>query len=274
MNLVHHPETLERLAANYALGTMRGGARRRFEHMARAQPQIRAAALAWQARFAGMTELQLAVAPEPEIWTRIHNLVRADIEATRLQKARAAGAAAQHTQGVQDRPQGWWSNLVAWRTLALAGVVATVTVWVSSSNLRSQLDQQLASLADQLGEARAQLLASPQTAYVAVLQDEKSNASMLVTFDPRKRTLSLQRIGDFQEGADKSLQLWALPPSGGPRSLGVLGEQRIMRLEATEGDVASVPTLAISLEPKGGVPGAGGPTGPVLFKGALIQNGL
>ena len=97
---------------------------------------------------------------------------------------------------------------------------------------------------------------------------------MLVTFDPRKRTLSLQRIGDFQVGADKSLQLWALPPSGGPRSLGVLGEQRIVRLEATEGDVASVPTLAISLEPKGGVPGAGGPTGPVLFKGALIQNSL
>jgi anti-sigma-K factor RskA len=35
--------------------------------------------------------------------------------------------------------------------------------------------------------------------------------------------------------------------------------------------VKQVPTLAISLEPKGGVPSAGGPTGPVLFKGALIQ---
>ena len=63
-------------------------------------------------------------------------------------------------------------------------------------------------------------------------------------------------------------------PTGEPRSLGVLGEQRIVRLEASEGDVASVPLLAISLEPKGGVPSAGGPTGPVLFKGALIRNGL
>ena len=35
--------------------------------------------------------------------------------------------------------------------------------------------------------------------------------------------------------------------------------------------VNGVPTLAISLEPRGGVPEAGGPTGPVLFKGALIQ---
>jgi anti-sigma-K factor RskA len=38
--------------------------------------------------------------------------------------------------------------------------------------------------------------------------------------------------------------------------------------------VREVPALAISLEPKGGVPSAGGPTGPVLFKGALLQTTL
>ncbi len=274
MNLARHPESLERLAAAYALGTLRGGARRRFESMARAQPVVRAAALAWQTRLSGMTELQHAVTPEPVVWTRIHNLVQADIDAARMERARAKGAAALRADGGNARSGGWWRSLTAWRAVALAGVVATVTVWVSGSNLRAQLGQQMTNLGEQLNVARAQLQASPQLAYVAVLQDEKSNASMLVTFDPRQRTLSLQRIGDFQEGADKSLQLWALPPSGGPRSLGVLDAQRIVRLTAAEGDVASVPTLAISLEPKGGVPGAGGPTGPVLFKGTLIQNGL
>ena len=86
-----------------------------------------------------------------------------------------------------------------------------------------------------------------------------------------KNHAAQQRVGGFQEGADQSLQLWALPPAGGPRSLGVLGHEKLLTLTAGERDVQQVPTLAISLEPKGGVPSEGGPTGPVLFKGALIR---
>ena len=37
---------------------------------------------------------------------------------------------------------------------------------------------------------------------------------------------------------------------------------------------ARVSLVSRSLEPKGGVPSEGGPTGPVLFKGALIQRML
>jgi len=44
MNLMQHPERLERLATSYALGTLRGGARRRFETMAREQAPVRAVA--------------------------------------------------------------------------------------------------------------------------------------------------------------------------------------------------------------------------------------
>jgi len=65
--------------------------------------------------------------------------------------------------------------------------------------------------------------------------------------------------------------LWALPPAGGPRSLGVMGGEPVMRLPASEGDIRAVPTLAISLEPRGGAPAGSGPTGPVLFTGALLQ---
>ena len=106
-----------------------------------------------------------------------------------------------------------------------------------------------------------------------MLSDDKAAASMLVTFDPKKKQLVLQRVGSFREGTDKSLQLWALPPGGAPRSLGVLDNAPALRLAASESDVR-VPALAISLEPKGGVPSAGGPTGPVLFHGPLIEKTL
>ena len=77
MNLQDKPDLLEQLAAAYALGTLRGGARRRCESMARQSATVRAAALIWQERFASMTELQQTEAPSANVWKRIENLLRA-----------------------------------------------------------------------------------------------------------------------------------------------------------------------------------------------------
>jgi anti-sigma-K factor RskA len=93
---------------------------------------------------------------------------------------------------------------------------------------------------------------------------------MLVTFDARHGTLTLKRLGDFREQPDRSLQLWALPPGAAPQSLGVIEGGGTIRLTAAEGQLREVPALAISLEPKGGVPAGSGPSGPVLFKGAVV----
>jgi anti-sigma-K factor RskA len=48
----------------------------------------------------------------------------------------------------------------------------------------------------------------------------------------------------------------------------------MLKLAAAQSDVREVSTLAIRLESKGGVPSETGPTGPVLFKGTLIQKML
>jgi anti-sigma-K factor RskA len=53
-----------------------------------------------------------------------------------------------------------------------------------------------------------------------------------------------------------------------------MGNDKVLKLTAAPDQIKNVPTLAISLEPKGGVPSSGGPTGPVLFKGALLQTVL
>ena len=161
-------------------------------------------------------------------------------------------------------PGGWWASPGGWRGAAAAGALATVVALVTGLNLNTRLS-------GQVQELTAKLSAAPEIQYVAVLADDKAEASMLVTFDPKNGRLLLKRVGVFREQADKSLELWALPPGAAPKSLGVLGADPVIRLTAADRDVRELPTLAISLEPKGGVPPGSGPSGPVLFKGALIQ---
>ena len=252
MNLSSHPELLELLAASHALGTLRGGARRRFESIAREQAPVRAAALVWQSRLSSMNELQASVTPDPAVWTRIRNMIEAERSDQVMQRQRTATAVSPVAVG----PVGWLRSLALWRGAAAAGALATVLAVVVGINLRDELRN------------------APAVQYVAVLQDDKSAASMLVTFDPKSRQLVLQRVGSYQTAADRSLQLWALPPGAAPRSLGVLNDQPALKLAASASDMQAVPTLAISLEPLGGVPLGSGPTGPVLFKGALIEKTL
>jgi len=264
MNLIQHPELLDRLASSYALGTLRGGARRRFEALAREQAPVRAAALIWQSRLASLNELQPQAEPSSAVWTRIDNLVQGEKQSAAQQAVRAQAAlASTEPTGLG----GWLRSLTVWRTATAAGAFATIAAVSVGIGMREELGGEIARL-------QTQLQSAPQIEYVAVLADDKAAASMLVTFDPKAKKLTLQRVGGYQEAGDRSLQLWALPPSGGPKSLGVLGSDKLLRLTAGESDVREVPTLAISLEPKGGVPSETGPTGPVLFKGALIQKML
>lgn len=230
MKILERPELADRLAAAYALGTLRGGARRRFEALARRSPGLRVAAQLWQERFMSMTELQQSEAPSPQVWKRIENLVAAEARPVRQQAA--------------PRPRNWWR----------AGALAATAVAVVA-----------------VATAVLQLQAPAPVRYVAVLVDDKAVPMVLATFDPGRGMLMVKRVADFRQAPDKSLQLWAMQPAGTPRSLGVLPEQPVLRMPAPQHMMGQAPMLAISLEPKGGVSGENGPSGPVLWKGLVLQ---
>ena len=257
MNFLNNPSLMDQLAASYALGTLRGGARRRFERLARDNATLRAAALIWQSRLASVAELQPEVAPSPAVWRRIENLINAQKQAQAMQAARITAVA-------PLMPIGWWASLGLWRGATAAGALAAVIAVVTGVNLNTQLSGQVQQLS-------ARLTATPAIEYVAVLADDKASASMLVTFDPNTKKLVLKRVGNFREQPDKSLELWALPPGAPAKSLGVLTGDAVVRLTAAESDIQQSPALAITLEPKGGVPPGTAATGPILFKGALIK---
>ncbi|MES2784771.1 MAG: anti-sigma factor [Pseudomonadota bacterium] len=268
MNLLDHPDLADRIAAAYALGTLRGGARRRFESQARQSPALRASALVWQERFAAMTELQKSESPSINVWKRIDNQLAVERGAARIAGARDGAVAAPNRLR-------WWQG-ATW-----AGGMAAAAAFGIAFYLGDQVqerDGQLAQLAgvrntlqQQNIKLASELQGKPEIQYVAVLSDDQAAPSMLVTFDPKHSTLTIKRVGQYNEGPEKSLQLWALPAGGQPRSLGVLGGTPVVRLATAQGQLQQTPALAVSLEPLGGVPGEGGPTGPVLWKGALLQ---
>jgi anti-sigma-K factor RskA len=238
MNPMEHPPLADRLAAAYALGTLRGGARRRFEALARQSPGLRALALVWQERLAAMTELQTEEAPSPNVWKRIEIELKHEAQAAAL---------------LQQRERATLRGVAFWRGLAVAGACVAVLTFTLA------------------GYTGWQLRASPEIRYVAMLQDEHAQPAVLVTFDARHGTLTARRVAGFHEAADRSLELWALPVGGAPRSLGVLADAPQVTLKAAPGQSLDLRALAISLEPKGGAPAGSGPTGPVLFQGAWVR---
>lgn len=262
-----HPELLERLAAEYALGTLQGGARRRLETLARQQPEVREALQRWQHQLASLTELAPAVEPPPQLWKRIEAVLRADLALRRGQPATPSAAPA---------PKGGRLALVWPGLLGTALVLAGALVvggqqrgehQRSLGDLRAQLALQTA----QADAARAELDQVSRISYVSVLNDDRSGAALLVTFDAQRQQLLVKRVGNYREAEERSLQLWTIAPGAAPKSLGVLGRDALERLRAAQTDVAEQRLLAVSLEPLGGVPSEGGPTGPVLFKGPVLK---
>jgi anti-sigma-K factor RskA len=270
MNLGQHPELLDRIALRYALGLVKGAARRRLEAQARQSAGVRARLLLWQERMNSMLELHTTAptsAPKNlrNVWIRIENALGAlpkeaaerQVTWQPLEQARLA------LDALRRSARRWTAAAV---TAGLAAIVGWGMQWHSSD----QLSKNQATLA-QMQLQLQQQAARQQVEYVAVLSDEQSAATVLVTFDAAKQRLIIQRVSNFQEDADKSLQLWAVQPGQAPRSLGLPGSGTEMRLTAAPELIRGAAVLAMSLEPKGGAPAGSGPTGPILFKGALLK---
>jgi len=228
-----HPDRRERLdalAAQYALGTLRGQARDRFTKVARSDPVVAAAAHAWETSLASLAEAVPAVAPPPRVWTGI---------AARL-GLRGAGQAG----------LSWWQRLGFWRGFALASFAAALVLSLV----------QLMSPAVLPAESLVVVLAGPDARPALIATATRGDAMLTVKAvgDVRPAAGRAFELWALPEGgAPKSLGV--LPPVGVAK----------VALPAPSGEaLARVPALAVSLEPPGGSP-TGQPTGPVLYTGKV-----
>lgn len=127
----------------------------------------------------------------------------------------------------------------------------------------------------QINQLQGKLKNIAQIKYIAVLLDEQQAPALLVTLDPQDNALQVQRLNSVSEGREDTMQLWALPANGKPRSLGILASAgKTLRLAANEKSLIDVQQLAISVESKGGIEEGEAPRLPYLFKGAVVQKAL
>ena len=157
---------------------------------------------------------------------------------------------------------GWWRA---------ATILCLVLLAVALATGMSMMEQFKA----QIQHVQGQLKETAQVKYISVLNDDKHVPAMLVTMALQDNVLQIQRLNAVSEGREDTMQLWAMSDGDPVRSLGILETKgKTLRLPATERDLASATTLAISVEDKGGAQPGNGPRLPYLFKGSVIQKAL
>ncbi|CAB3776118.1 anti-sigma factor [Pararobbsia alpina] len=252
MNLHQRPELLDRLAAEYALGTLRGRARRRLDALAIGNDAVRQAINSWQRRLDTMAELGPAIEPPDSVWLAIEGRLGLASETRgRLERTSPRPVS-------PARPgEHWWDTLGFWRTFSsVALAVSIISIAFALHTVRPSL------LAAAPGEQRV--------AYVSVLHDDQSNSTLLVTWDDAHSTVTLRRLSDRAAPDGHDLELWGIPSGGAPVSLGVLPKKGPAAFKVAHRP-QNYGVLVVSVEPAGGSQTPNGPTGPVIYTGKLVQ---
>ena len=140
MNFRDKPELQERLAAEYALGTLRGAARRRLQRWMRGDAALALVVARWEARLAPLAEAVAPVTPPARLWREIN--AQLDAPGERLRAA----------------PGGLWNNVAFWRSFGLAaGGAAAVLLAAGTPGKRSVLRHAKVTLHQPSSQARGSL---------------------------------------------------------------------------------------------------------------------
>ena len=243
------PERLDRLAREYALGTLAGPARRRFERVLHAS---RAAAMAvdvWRERLAVLDLAVVPIPPPVSNWRGIERRLFAD----------AAGAA----PAITEPGRGAWHTLLGWLSgRMIAGALAGVLLCFSFVRLQPGA----------VGLEPAVDAVSPS--YIGLLLDKSDKAVLVVSSRRQGRQLTIKLLQPIEVPSGQVAQLWALPKNAAaPFPIGVLpktGSARSTLPDTSEKLFANVSQIALSFEDAEAKPGAV-PSGAFVLKGNCVK---
>jgi len=198
------PMLLDLLAADYVLGTLHGGARRRFERLLEAESAARDAVEVCAERLHVLATVVPPVAPSAELWRRISR--------------RTAGSRARAAQHLRARLSGLFGGLV------VAGVLGTSVLALRPEWL---LDT------DRLAIAQQRLPHS----YVGILSDAQGQPAMTVGALRHGTRMRLKALKKLRLAADDRFVLVAIDEAGHRIELGVVapGDDVDLHLAAPAG---------------------------------------
>ena len=286
------PELRDRLAAEYALGTLRGLARRRFKRLLSSDLALRRLVEDWELMLGPLSETIIPVEPPEHVWDGI---------AKRITPAAATAPVERDTSVLQTRLAQLWDSLTLWRAATVLAATSAALVFYLGFLRPSTVSKQIAALDERLARIenttrglvgapgqiaalddrlanlgrRIDVLASQPT-HVAVLLDKDQRPMMAADFDVADGRLVLRlNITPPRDFTASVLEVWLVGPDGARRSLGIFPSERpgtttALFLPHDTAEVLAKAALAVSLEPKGGST-TGQPSGPILFSGRLIR---
>jgi anti-sigma-K factor RskA len=251
MKYRNKPELIERLAAEYVLGTLAGGARRRFAAWLAEDAALRRTVGEWETRLTPMAAAMREVAPPQTLWPAISSRISADVKA-----GRAAPSL--------------WESLVFWRGFGLAATAVAAALVIFIGVRPPEIVEHTRIVEREVEKPlRVSDGANPwQPSYVAMLSDTGGKTIMMVYIGRKSNELWIKYEGDAMP-ADASLELWGVGPDGQPKSLGLIKARgkSVMKLPViADKAISGYQKLAVSMEPEGGSK-TGSPTGPVMYKG-------
>ncbi|ACL73710.1 conserved hypothetical protein [Thioalkalivibrio sulfidiphilus HL-EbGr7] len=227
-----HPELRERLSAEYALGTLRGAARRRFERLMARDSELSARVAAWEERLAHMAWSSAPVVRVPDRnWSAIQ----------------------QRIQPMPNRQRpGLWNSLAFWRGLGMVASVLAVVLLILPGPQPSAPD------------------AMPER--VAMVTEAGSeSASWLITAAAGGQQIMARAISPPAMPEGEVCVLWLVWPDGAVRAIGVLPEEGEMRLPMPAMDRQPYQAqVAVTIERSSELPMTR-PAGPKVFSGPWMQ---
>jgi anti-sigma-K factor RskA len=228
-----NPELRRRLAAEYALGTLRGAARRRFERLLVRDPELQARVSRWEERLASMAWEAAPGRRVPEgVWPAVSRRIGTT----------PAG-----------EPRGLWQSLAFWRGLGFATSALVIALLV-------------------LPGAPPELTPEPMPERVAMIAEPGSEAmGWILTAAGGGQQIRVRAFAPPEMPEGEVCVLWLVWPDGTVRAVGVLPEQGEATLPLPAMDRQPYQAqVAVTIERVSDLP-MEAPAGPTVYRGPWME---